>query len=59
MFSSDVPESFLSSQSHKSESSQSHQKVLESSHDMVESSHKNCRAISSHWFASSSHCRVK
>ena len=47
-----MPESYLSSQSHKpfeSESIQSHQKFFrvesESSHDLVKSSHKNCRVI--------------
>jgi len=57
-----------SSRSHKpleSELSQSHLNFFESSqsqcHVLVESqsSHKNCRVISSHWFASSSQCRVK
>ena len=57
MFCSDVPESFLSSQSHEpfeSESSQSNLKFCrvesEFSHDLVgsESSHKNGRDTSSH-----------
>jgi len=65
--SSDVPESFLSSQSHKpfeSESSQSHPKFFRVESESwlgrveSESSHKNCRITSSHWFASSSQCRV-
>ena len=59
---SNVPEWFLSSQSHKlfeSELSQSHLNFLSrvrASHDLVESesSHKNSRVTSSHWFASSS-----
>ena len=64
---SDVSESFLSSQSHKhfeSESSQSHLKIFrvesKSWPGWVESefSHKNCRVTSSHWFASASQCRV-
>jgi len=42
--------------------SQSHWKfcrvVSESSHDLVESNHKNGRVTTSHWFTSSSHCRV-
>ena len=48
---SDVPESFLSSQSHKPFES-------ESIHDLVESSHKKCGVTSSYWFASSSQCWV-
>jgi len=66
---SDVSESFLSSQSHKpfeSESSQSYPKFfrVESESESwlgrleSESSHENCRVTSSHWFASSSQCRV-
>ena len=51
---SDVPEPFLSSQSHKPFESES-LKIF-SSHDLVGSSHKNCRITSSHCFASSSHC---
>ena len=49
---SDVPESFLSSQSHL----KLFRVESESIHDLVESetSHKNCRVTSSHWFASSS-----
>jgi len=39
---SDVSESFLSSQSQ--------------SHDLIESSHKNWQVASSHWFASLSQC---
>ena len=65
VFRSDVPESFLSSQSHEpfeSELSHGYLKFCrvesESSHDLVESSHKNGRVISSHWFTSSSQCRV-
>jgi len=44
---SDVPESFLSSQSHKPFESEP-SKIFSSqsqSHDLVESSHKNCRVI--------------
>ena len=64
---SDMTESFLSSQSHKpfeSEKCQSHLKFYrvrgESWLGRVESesNHKNCRVTSSHWFASSSQCRV-
>jgi len=40
----DVPESYMSSQSHKSFKS--------------ESSHKNCRVSSSYWFARSSKCLI-
>jgi len=43
-------------------SSQSRVRVIwnfvELSHDLVESSHKNGRVTSSHWFTSSSQCRV-
>jgi len=58
LITSDVPELFLSSQSHKlfaSESSQSHLKIFRGE---SETRHKNCRVTSSHWFASSSQCRV-
>ena len=64
---SDEPESFLSSQSRvtvTNPSSQSRVRIIwnfvesESSHDLVESSHKNGRFTSSYWFTSSSQCRV-
>ena len=42
---SDVPESFLSSQSHKPFESESSKFFSSQSHDLVESSHKNCRVI--------------
>jgi len=56
MIDRDVSESFLSSQSHLKifrVESESRPGRVES-----ESSHKNCRVTSSHWFASSSQCRV-
>jgi len=56
--SSDVSSSFLSSQSHKPFESESSKIFSSQSHDLIESSHKNCRVASSHWFASSSQCRL-
>jgi len=65
--SSDVSESFLSSQSRvivTSPSSQSHLKFFRVDSEPwfgrveSESSNKNCWVTSSHWFASSSQCRV-
>jgi len=63
--SSDVPGSFLSSQSHKpfeSESSKIFRFGSESKSWLgrveSETSHKNCRVTSSHWFLSSSQRRV-
>jgi len=41
-----------------SPSSYSHLKKFGSSHDLVDSSHRNCLITSSHWFAGSSQCRV-
>ena len=62
---SDVPESFLSSQSHEPFESESSETLssrvrLETWLGWVksESSHKNGRVTSSHWFTSSSQCRV-
>ena len=55
---SDVPESFLSSQSHEPFESESSQSYLKYCRVESESSHKNCRVTSSHWFTSSSQCRI-
>ena len=60
---SDVPESFLSSQSHKPLESDSSKNFSSRVRDMAWSSwvrveSQKCRVISSHWFANSSQCRV-
>jgi len=55
VFCSDVPELFLSCQSHKLFELESSKIFRVDS----ESSHKNCRVTSSNWFASLCQCRVK